>query len=95
MTLEIIVAVLGAAHLYLAHFKDRRKVDSVVHIQERTEEAETLDFSVTLFQDETPEAQRLKMEKYFLIAEDRRARNNNIAQALFQEMQEKVKKLKA
>ncbi len=95
MTLELIVATLGAAHLYLAHFKDRRKVDSIVHIQERTEEAETLDFSVTLFQDETPEAQRLKLEKYFLIAEERRNRNNNIAQALFQEMQDKVKKLKA
>lgn len=85
------VLVFWALHLYLTH-KDKRKVDAIVHIQERTEEAETLDFAVTLFQDESRQDQLMKLDRFFTIAENRRQRNNEIVQAKFREMQENLKK---
>ena len=47
-----------------------------MHIQERTEEAETLDFAVSLFEDESEEQWFKKIGKAFKMAEDRRAFNN-------------------
>ncbi len=47
-----------------------------MHISERTEEAETLDFAVHLFEDETLGKWAEKLERAYSIAEARRGHNN-------------------
>ena len=56
--------------------RNKRKIAYVMHIQERTEEAETLDFAVNLFADESESEWKTKMNKAFLLAETRRSFNN-------------------
>lgn len=62
-------------HTYLAE-KVKRKVAYIMHIQERTEEAETLDFAVHLFEDESMQDWSFKLERAYSIAEARRSFNN-------------------
>ncbi len=48
-----------------------RKVAYTVHIQGRTEQDETMDFAVTLLQDETPEERQAKIDGAFEMREAR------------------------
>jgi hypothetical protein len=69
----------------------KRKPSYVVHVQERTEEAETLDFGVTLFEDESLGKWAEKLERAYSIAEARRAFNNQRMQQEYAELQKKAK----
>lgn len=72
---------LGAAvlavgiHFYLQE-RNKRKVATVLHIQGRTEEAETFDFAVTLFEDESVGKWEERIQLFCSIQERRRAFNN-------------------
>jgi hypothetical protein len=70
-----VLALLGVGFLYL-NFKDRKRIDATVHINEQTEEAERLDFAIALFSGESAEEWERKMEKFYSLAERRRAHNN-------------------
>lgn len=80
--LEAVVALGLFAHFFFQekHRKSQeakqKKLAYAIHIQERTEEAETLDFAVNLFDDETMEEWAFKLERAYSIAEARRAYNN-------------------
>lgn len=74
MNLWVIVACFAVYMYFQERYKKR--VSYVVHIQERTEEAETIDFAVTLFEDETQGTWDEKMAKAFGMAEARRGFNN-------------------
>ncbi len=58
-----------------------RVVSANVHIQAKTEDAEHVDFGVTLYEDESEEEVADKLEKFFLLAEGRRKYNNDRMQA--------------
>lgn len=72
----------------------RRKVSYTVHVQERTEEAETIDFAVHLFEDETHGKWMEKLNKAFKMAEDRRAFNNHRMMEEYKKMQEEAAQAK-
>lgn len=74
IALSIIVCFF--LHLFFQE-RHKRKLSYAVHIQERTEEAETIDFAVSLFEDETMGKWAEKLERAYSIAEARRAFNNN------------------
>ena len=78
-------------HLYFQE-RHKRKVAYVMHIQERTEEAETLDFAVTLFEDESMGKWSEKLERAYSIAEARRSFNNQRMMAEYKKGQEDAKK---
>lgn len=73
---------------------EKRKVHSVVHVQARTEEAETLDFAITLFADESPGSRQDKINEAFELCEVRRKFNNDRLQQMFKEQQELAEALK-
>jgi hypothetical protein len=75
MELAVAIAVCFALHLYFQE-RHKKKIAYVVHVQERTEEAETLDFAVSLFEDETLGKWAEKLERAYSIAEARRGYNN-------------------
>lgn len=62
-------------HLYFQE-RHKKKVSYMVHVTERTEEAETLDFALTLFDDESMGKWAEKLERAYSIAEARRGFNN-------------------
>jgi hypothetical protein len=83
VTLPLSLLVIAACYFFLLE-KARasaKRVAYTMHINERTEEAETLDFSVNLFEDETMGKWHEKIHRAFSIAEARRAEN-------FQRMQQ-------
>ncbi len=82
--LAVVLFVCFVVHTYLAE-KVKRKVAYTMHIQERTEEAETLDFAVHLFEDETPHEWSFKLERAYSIAEARRGFNNKRMQDAYLE----------
>lgn len=80
-------------HTYLAE-KIKRKVAYTVHIQERTEEAETLDFAVHLFDDESLQDWSFKLERAYSIAESRRSYQNERMLKLIEDAKKKAAKEK-
>jgi len=80
-------------HTYLAE-KIKRKVSYTVHIQERTEEAETLDFAVHLFDDESMQDWAFKLERAYSIAEARRGYQNDRMLKLIEDAKKKAAKEK-
>ena len=87
--LAFVIAVLGALH-FLVGPKRYRKADATVHIQAKTEDAETVDFAVVLFADETVEQQEAKMRKYFDMTESRRKFNNDRLQEIYCQAQQEL-----
>jgi len=75
------------AWLFFAN-KDKRKLAFTVHVQERTEEAENLDFGVQFFADETEDKWREKLEVAFRMAEERRSFNNKRMMEMFAKAEE-------
>lgn len=75
MALAIAILICFGIHTYLQE-RHKKKVAYVVHVTERTEEAETLDFAVHLFDGETPGQWAFKLEQAYSIAEARRGFNN-------------------
>jgi hypothetical protein len=67
--------------------KDKRKLGFTVHVTERTEEAETLDFATHLYEDETQDKWQEKLNIAFKMAEDRRSYNNKRMMDLYAEAQ--------
>jgi hypothetical protein len=88
------ILVIAAFYFYFQE-RNKKKVAYVLHIQERTEEAETLDFAVTLYQDETPGIWREKMEYAFKASEERRKFNNDRLLEAYKIRQEEAKELMA
>lgn len=74
----LIVALASLGVLLHFYFQERhkRRIAYIVHINERTEEAESLDFAVTLFDDEPVSSWELKLNKAFDLCEKRRSYNN-------------------
>lgn len=73
--LAVVLGICFLIHTYLAE-RVKKKVAYVMHISERTEEAETLDFAVNLFEDESMGKWAEKLERAYSIAEARRGFNN-------------------
>lgn len=92
--LSLVIGIVGIGYLYL-NFKDRRAVDATVHIQERTEEAETLDFAIMFFRDETELQRKQKLLRYTEVAEWRRGENNRRLMEETLKRQQEIEKIKA
>lgn len=75
MSLALVILACFIVHTVLQE-RVKRKVSYTVHVQERTEEAETLDFAVHLFEDETAGKWQEKLNVAFDVAEGRRKFNN-------------------
>lgn len=89
----VFLTIVGAAcfllHTWL-HERVKRRVSYSINIQERTEEAETLSFSVNLFEDESMGSWSEKLERAYSIAEARRAFNNNRMMAEYDRIQKQA-----
>lgn len=70
------LAAIAATYFYLQE-RTKKKVAYIVHVQGQTEQAETLDFAVHLFEDESDDKWQEKLYKAFEIQEKRRAFNND------------------
>lgn len=92
--LALAIVFCFLVHTYLTE-KVKRKVAYVVHVQERTEEAETLDFAVHLFDDESPQDWAFKLERAYSIAEARRKYQNERMLKLYEEAKKKAEEEKA
>ena len=90
--MEVLAFVIGSCFALHLYFQERHKkrVAYVVHVQERTEEAETLDFAVTLFEDETLGKWSEKLERAYSIAEARRGYNNSRMIAEYKRVQDEA-----
>ena len=88
--MEFVIVGCFLAYIYFTQ-KDKRKLGFTVHVTERTEEAETLDFATHLYEDESFEKWREKLNVAYKFAEDRRKFNNDRMMALYAEA-EKAKK---
>jgi neutral trehalase len=75
-------------------FSDRRRVHSILHVQCKTEDAETMDFAITLFQDESAESKQIRIQEVFEVCEARRKFNNDRMQQFFKEQQDQMAALK-
>lgn len=95
MELFSLVVSLIAIVYFIDQWKRRKNVAHVVHIQERTEEAEVLDFTVTLFEGETQGQWLEKMNRAYEIAEGRRSFNYDRMMKLSQEAKENAMAEKA
>lgn len=73
-------------YTYLAQ-RDKRKLAFVANITEQTEEAESINFAVHLFDDEPEEKWLEKMGKAFKMAEDRRGFNNKRMMEMIEQAQ--------
>lgn len=73
-----IAAIIYAAKLVMEmkRLPELRKLSYSVHVQARTEEAETMDFAVNLYGDESGEDWKKKLETAFEMSEARRGFNN-------------------
>jgi uncharacterized membrane protein len=80
-------------HLYVTE-RVKRKVAYTINISERTEEAETINFAVHLFDDEPFLKWQEKLERAYSIAEARRAYNNKRMMDEYQRVQAEAKKAK-
>lgn len=92
--MEILALTIALCFAVFMYFQERykKKVAYSMHIQERTEEAETLDFGVVLYDDESFDQWALKLDRAYSIAEARRAFNNQrMIQANKQVMEEAQK----
>ncbi len=89
----VVLVAIAVTHFYLQQ-KDKRRHAFTVHIQGRTEEAETLDFAVTLFEDETQGQWEAKMEKAFHLSEKRRSFNNQRILDIMEAEKQKLKDIK-
>lgn len=76
MELALSILFCFLLHTFLQE-RHKKKVSYVVHVTERTEEAETLDFAVHLFDDEPFVKWQEKLERAYSIAEARRGYNNH------------------
>jgi len=85
--LSVALVACFVIYIYFTQ-KDKRKLAFVANITEQTEEAETINFAVHLFDDETEDKWLEKMGKAFKMAEDRRSFNNK----RMMEMLEKAQK---
>lgn len=92
--LALAIVVCFLTHLYFQE-RTKRKVAYVMHIQERTEEAETLDFAVSLFEDETVQDWGFKLERAYSIAEARRGYNNKRMMEEYQRQKKQAEEEKA
>lgn len=94
--MDLLVLVIFGCFVLHLYFQERhkRKVAYVMHIQERTEEAETLDFAVTLFEDEPMIKWQEKLERAYSIAEARRRFQNDRMMAEYRRVQEEAEKAK-
>lgn len=79
----LILSIFLLRHLSKPQPPKARLAHSVVHVQQRTEEAETLDFAITLFLDESPEQRETRILEVCEIAERRRKYNNDRMQEHF------------
>lgn len=70
--------------------RDKRKLAFVANITEQTEEAETINFAVHLFDDETEDKWLEKMGKAFKMAEDRRSFNNQRMMEMIEKAQKET-----
>lgn len=86
----LLVALIATAHFYFQE-RNKRKVAFTVHVQGRTEEAETLDFGITLFSDEDENSWLEKMNQALTMTEKRRAYNNDRMMKLMKDAEEKRK----
>jgi hypothetical protein len=92
----MVYAIVGCFFVWVfLQERNKKKVAYTVHVQERTEEAETLDFAVHLFDDETEGKWLEKLNKAFKLAEDRRGFNNQRMQLEYAKMQKEAAEAKA
>lgn len=70
--------------------KDKRKLAFVANITEQTEEAESINFAVHLFDDESEDRWLEKMGKAFKMAEDRRSFNNKRMMEMIEKAQKEA-----
>jgi len=93
----LIIAGLAVA-AYIANVvlsqRGRRIIDAHLHIQGSTEQAETFDFAITLFKDESEGTRQEKIAKYCEVIEARRKFNNDRQTAEYQARMELVESKK-
>ncbi len=94
VTLPATLLVIALLHFWLGN-KDKRRLSYTLHIQGRTEESETMDFGVQLFEDETLLQWREKIYRAFSIQEERRAYQNQRMQELYAKAKAEAEKAKA
>lgn len=70
-----LVAAIAAVHFYLQE-KNKRRLAYTAHIQGQTEQAESMTFAVTLFEDETEAEWQKKLDKALYLTEKRRSFQN-------------------
>lgn len=87
--LALALVLCFIVHTYLVQ-KDKRKLAFVANITEQTEEAESINFAVHLFDDESEEKWLEKMGKAFKMAEDRRGFNNKRMMEMIEEAQKQT-----
>lgn len=74
-------------------FKSNRKIFAVCQIANQTEEAESVNFSLNLYEGESDGAIREKLQRLFLVAEERRKFNNDRMNQKFEQLQKASEQL--
>lgn len=94
--LALAILVIGLIHLLIKkrEAKERGNVHSVLHIQAKTEEAETMDFAINLLKSESNEDHSKKIDQIFAITELRRRFNNDRLNEIMKAHEEHLKSLK-
>lgn len=88
LSVSIIVAALVYAFV---HTKDKRKLKAICSLHSQTEEAESLNFQVNLYEDDNDEAVAKKINSLFEIAEARRSFNNERLREHMKKAQEEAR----
>ena len=84
--LSITLLILGFTHFWI-NSRHKRKLFANATLVSQTEEAESIHFSIQLFDDESEGMHQQKMSKLFEMAEKRRAYNNERLNARYEELQ--------